>query len=166
MAQLAGSTSKKVFISRFDRESLSGFVNPQGYLQAEGVELLSMTGNRTLVPYPEVKLICFVRDFEKGETWKDNRAFATRPKTSGLWIRVRFVDGDSMEGLIPNNLLMLEQSGLSFVPPDPSFHNQRVFVPRSALTEVQVLGVIGSPLRRPKAKPGKRPEDQMEMFEP
>ena len=34
------------------------------------------------------------------------------------------------------------------VPPDPTFQNQRVFVPKEALESVQVLGVIGSPLRR------------------
>ena len=160
---VAGSTSKKVLISRFDREPLAGFVNTQSYLQAEGIELLGLEGTRILVPYADVKLVCFVRDFDKGETWRENRSFSARPKTNGLWIRLRFTDGDSIEGLIANNLLLLDPAGFSIVPPDPTFHNQRIFVHRTAVAEVQVLGVIGSPLRQ-KPKPKRPGEDQLEMF--
>jgi hypothetical protein len=42
---LAGSTSKKVRISRFEREPLLGFVNPLTYLRPAGVELLTPDGN-------------------------------------------------------------------------------------------------------------------------
>jgi len=49
------------------------------------------------------------------------------------------------------------------VPPDPTSSNQRVFVPRAALADVQVLGVVGSPLRPAKPKP--KPKDQIELFE-
>jgi hypothetical protein len=49
------------------------------------------------------------------------------------------------------------------VPPDPYSNNQRLFLPRAALTELQVLGVVGSPLRRPKAKPV--PKEQIGLFD-
>ena len=81
----------------------------------------------------ETKLVCFVRDFDAGETWREHRAFATRPKSPGLWVRFRFRDGDSLEGMLPNNLLQIEAAGFSSIPPDPSFQNQRIFVPRAAL---------------------------------
>ena len=82
---------------------------------------------------------------------------------AGLWVRLDFTDGDTAEGLIANNLLSLEATGFQFIPPDPTFQNQRIFVPRTALTNVQVLGVIGSPLRRKRAaKPAA--EGQLEMF--
>ena len=160
---MAGSTNKKVLVSRFDREPLSGFVNPQSYLLAEGLELLSQEGSVTVVPYQEVKLVCFVRDFEQGEPRKELRLFTTRPKMEGLWIRMRFRDGDAMDGLLSNNLLQLEAHGFSVIPPDPGFQNQRVFIPKAALTGVQVLGVIGSPLRFGKTKP--IPKEQIELFE-
>ena len=44
---MAGSTTKKVLIRRFDREALTGFVNAQSYLQPAGVELLSPSGAPT-----------------------------------------------------------------------------------------------------------------------
>ena len=65
--------------------------------------------------------------------------------------------------MLQNNLLLLDPAGFSIIPPDPTFQNQRIFVPKSALSEVQVLGVVGSPLKRrqPKKPAG---EDQLEMF--
>jgi hypothetical protein len=160
---LGGSTNKKVLVSRFDREPLSGFVSPQNYLLAEGLELLSQEGAVSVIPYQEVKLVCFVRDFQQGEPSRELRLFTTRPKMEGLWIRMRFRDGDAMDGLLTNNLLLLEPYGFSVIPPDPGFQNQRVFIPKAALSGVQVLGVIGSPLRSRKTKPTAK--EQIELFE-
>ena len=135
---------------------------PSG-LEGDAVELLRPEGNLVRIPFSETKVVCFVRDFEDGETWHEHQAFATRPKTPGLWVRFRFRDGDWMEGILPNNLLSMEVSGFNAVPPDPSFQNQRVFLPRAALSSVEVLGVIGSSLRR---RPAKKPEDgQLQMFD-
>jgi hypothetical protein len=161
---LASSTHKKVLISRFDRETLSGFVNPQGYLLADGLELLSPGGTVATIPYAEVKLVCFVRDFQQGEPNRELRLFANRPKREGLWVRMRFRDGDVMDGILPNNLLQLELQGFSVIPPDPGFQNQRVFVPRAALASIEVMGVIGGAARSRRAKPAAAKE-QIEMFE-
>ena len=160
---MAVSTTKKVLVTRFDREALAGFVNPQSYLQPDGLELLSQDGAVSVLPYAEVKLVCFVRDFQQGEPRKELRLFTTRPKMEGLWIRMRFRDGDEMDGMLPNNLLQLDSYGLSVVPPDPGFQNQRIFVPKAALSTVQVLGVVGSPLRMRKPKPAAK--EQLEMFD-
>ena len=152
-----------MLVSRFDREPLSGFVNPQNYLLSEGLELLSQDGAVNVVAYAEVKLVCFVRDFQQGEPRKELRLFTTRPKMEGLWIRMRFRDGDAMDGLLSNNLLLMEPYGFSVIPPDPGFQNQRVFIPKAAVTGVQVMGVIGSPLRIRKTKP--TPKEQIDLFE-
>jgi hypothetical protein len=160
---LGVSTHKKVLVSRFDRDTLSGFVNPQGYLLSDGLELMTQSGSVSIVPYDEVKLVCFVRDFQQGEPRKELRLFTTRPKLEGLWLRMHFRDGDAMDGILSNNLLQLDTFGFSVVPPDPGFQNQRVFVPRAALSRIQVLGVVGSPLRMPR-KPKLTAKEQLEMF--
>jgi len=161
---VAASTNKRVLVARFDRETLAGFVSLPGGFEGDFLELLTPEGSVMQVPYAEVKVVCFVRDFEGGETWREHRSYLTRPKSAGLWVRLRFRDGDLIEGLLPNNLMQVESTGYTIVPPDPTFHNQRIFVPRAALTEVQVLGVIGSPLRRRTAKPAAAEEGQLEMF--
>ena len=152
-----------MLVVRFDRETLAGFLQVPGGLEAEAVELLRPEGNLIRIPLSETKLVCFVRDFEAGETWRDHRAFSTRPKIAGIWIRFAFRDGDWLEAVAPNDLLRFDPSGFQAVPPDPTFHNQRVFVPRDAVSSVQVLGVIGSPLRRRVKEPAKA--RQLRMFE-
>lgn len=161
---MAGSTSKKIVAVRFDREPVQGFVNSQGYLLESGVEVLTTSGAVMSLPYADVKAVCFVRDFEPGPAWREHRAFANRPKTSGLWLRLHFRDADSLEGLISNNLMLMEPIGLMVAPPESGFQGQRIFVPRAALTSIQVLGVVGSPLRR-TAKPKPAEKDQLKMFE-
>jgi hypothetical protein len=68
-----------------------------------------------------------------------------------------------MDGVLANNLLQFDPYGFSVIPPDPGFQNQRVFVPKTALSAIQVLGVVGSPLRIKKSKPVSK--EQLEMFE-
>jgi len=158
---LAGSTTKKVLVRRFDREPLTGFVNPQSYLLPAGLELLKTDGTVTVVPYREIKTVCFVKDFEGAEP--ESRVFHTRPKMDGLWVRMRFRDGEIMDGILSNNLLQLDPYGFTFIPPEPYSNNQRIFSPREALSEFQVLGVVGSPLTRRRRK--EVPKEQIGLFE-
>jgi hypothetical protein len=147
---VASSTVKMVVVRRFDRENLAGFVNPLSYLQPHDVELLKPDGALVLLSYNEVKSVCFVKDFEAEA--ESRRIFLTRPKLEGLWVRMQFRDGEIMDGILPNNLLAWEIAGYTVIPPEPDANNQRVFVPRSALKTIQVLGVVGSPLRSKRKK--------------
>ncbi len=160
---MAVSTTKKVRINRFDREPLVGYVNPQSYLRPGGVELLTPDGNFTLLPYDEIKVVQFVKDFDPPDPGPERKVFTTRPKMDGLWVRVKFRDGEVMDGILANNLLQIEAQGFTVVPPDPYSNNQRLFLPRQALAELQVLGVVGSPLRPRKPKPA--PKDQIGLFD-
>jgi hypothetical protein len=160
---VAGSTTKKAVIRRFDRESVAGFVNPNTYLQPDGVELMTPSGNRMLVPYGEVKTVSFVRDFETADPAHARKVFNTRPKTDGLWLRMILRDGDILEGVLANNLLALDAIGFNVVPPDAYSNHQRIFVPRAALSQVQVLGVVGSALRKRAGKPPAK--EQIGLFE-
>ena len=159
---MASSTTKKAVIRRFQKEPLAGYVNPASYLQPAGVDLLSAQGNVSTVPYEEIKTISFVRDFEDaGDTGR--RVFNTRPKMEGLWVSLQFRDGEVMEGIMPNNLLQWEPYGFTVIPPDPYSNQQRVFIPRAAVESVVVLGVVGSPLKKRKAKAV--PKEQIGLFD-
>jgi hypothetical protein len=158
---VASSTVKKVVVRRFDRENLLGFVNPFSYLQPSAIEILSPEGSLVLMPYDEVRSVCFVKDFEAEA--EPRRIFMTRPKLEGLWVRMLFRDGEILDGILPNNLLAWEIPGFTVTPPEPDANNQRVFVPRSALKSIQVLGVVGSPLRPKRKKAGPAP-DQPTLF--
>lgn len=160
---MSGSTSKKVLVERFDRELLRGFVNPQSFAGAAGIELISPDGSVVLLPFESIKAVCFVKDMDGPSLLAERREFLARPKSAGLWVDLRFRDGDHLEGLIPNNLLQIEALGFSIVPPESAGNTQRVFIPRQALSTISVLGVVGSPLKlRRSAKA--RPEQQITLF--
>ena len=158
---MAGSTTKKAVLERFDKEVLAGYINPVTYLQPAGVELLSEQGNVAIIPYAEIRCVWFVREFHDLEP--EREVFYTRPKMEGLWVSLRFRNGAVMEGIMTNNLLQMEAYGYTVIPPDSSGNRQRVFVPRDALVAVEVLGVVGSPLKRRKEKAA--PKEQIGLFE-
>ncbi len=159
------SVNKKVIVTRFDREPVPGFVQtPEGF-KRDCVELLSPSGTLARVPYSEVKAVCFVKDFEDGAQWQPNRAYGARPKTPGLWVRLTFQDGDTSEGMIPNNLVLVEPPGFHVILPEASFAGQRFFIPKEALKELVVLGVVGGSVKRkPVERRAAEDRDQMEMF--
>jgi hypothetical protein len=148
---VASSTAKKVIVRRFERDRVTGYVNPFSYLQQEAVEVLKTDGTLALIPYREVKSVSFVKDFD-GET-EAGRIFLNRPKLEGLWVRMLFTDGEVADGIIPNNLLSWDTVGYTVTPPEPDGNCQKVFVPRTSLRSMQILGVVGSPLRSKKTRP-------------
>jgi hypothetical protein len=160
---LAGSTTKKVLVRRLDGQVIPGYASPQTYLRADAVEILTRGGQVAVISYQDLKAVYFVRDFDGGEAAEGRKLFQSRPKLEGLWVRMRFRDEDLLDGILPNDLLQITDKGLTITPPDPYSNNQKIFVPRTALIELVVLGVIGSPLSKPQRK---RPagKDQIELF--
>jgi hypothetical protein len=159
---LPASTTKKALIRRYERETLAGYVNPASFLRPEGVELLSDQGHASIVPYAEIKLVAFVKEFE-GAAEPQRQVFQTRPKMAGLWVRLRFRDGGLLEGIIPNDLMLLESGGFTVIPPDSFGNQQRVWAPKGSLVALEVLGVVGSPLQRRKPKPAAK--EQIGLFD-
>lgn len=150
---MSGSTVKKVIVERFDRERMRGFVSPQAFLLPAGLELLSPDGSLAQVPYEQIKAVSFVRDQDGQGVLAERRTFLARPKTAGLWVELKFRDGEMLEGVLPNNLQALDAYGYTISPPEAAGNAQRVFVPRQALSEVTVLGVIGGKRKRPESGP-------------
>src|SRR6202008_4531204 len=95
-----------------------------------------------------VRSIYFVREFSD-DFEPERKAFLSRPKLDGLWVRLRYSDGDTLEGVVPNDLLSLLDNGIQITPPDLSSTTDRIFIPRSALAELTVLGVVGVARRKP-----------------
>lgn len=159
---MSGSTTKKVLVRRLDRQLIAGYASPQSYLRPEGVEVLTREGQVLVTPYKELKAVYFVREFEE-EGLEGTKLFHSRPKVSGLWVRMKFRDDELLDGILPNDLLQLMDRGFTVTPPEAYSNTQRVFVPKEALSEFMVLGVIGSPLNRGKQKAPVK--EQIGLFE-
>ena len=154
------STHKKVIVRKMGRDSLSGYVAPANFLVEGKLELLNPSGKVILIDLAEIKSVDFVRDFSDSGG-PSRKTFTTRPRTEGLWVRLKFTDNDILEGMMPNDLSQIGSEGFLITPPDTRGNTQRVFVPRSALEEINVLAVIGHAQTRKK-----RAEDaaQVELF--
>jgi hypothetical protein len=143
------STHKKVIVRKMDRDSVQGYVAAADFLADSKVELLNTAGNVVLIDLGEIKGVYFVRDFADSNSLQ-RKTFTTRPRVEGLWVRLRFRDGEILEGLMPNDLTHVGREGFFLNPPDTRGNVQRIFVPRSALSELTVLAVIGSAAKRRK----------------
>ena len=155
------STHKKVIIRKMSRDTLSGYVTPSSFIVDSKVEVLNQSGNLVRIDVAEVKCIYFVRDFSDLETFS-RKTFTTRPRTEGLWVRLTFKDNDIVEGLMPNDLTQLHPQGFLLNPPDTRSNTQRMFVPRTALSSLMVLSVIGGMQGRRRAV--KVPSEQPLLF--
>ncbi|MDE3138097.1 MAG: hypothetical protein KGL59_16055 [Acidobacteriota bacterium] len=147
------STFKKVIVVRLDHKARSGYLDPAQLGHADSAELLTVDGERLAIPLTEIKSIHFVREFDQ-PIEPSRKTFLSRPRQEGLWLRLRFTDGDQIEGLVPNDLLGLLDRGIQITPPDSVGNTLRLFIPRAALAELRVLGVVGASRRgRPAVVP-------------
>jgi hypothetical protein len=155
------STHKKVIVRKVDRDSVSGFVAPANFVVDGKLELLNTSGNVVAVDLRDIKAVFFVREFSDSDVLS-RKTFTTRPRTEGLWVRLKFKDNDVIEGIMPNDLVQNPAEGFLINPPDLRSNTQRVFVPRASLTSVTVIAVIGAARRRRKGPPDTR---QVTLFE-
>jgi len=160
---MGASTAKKVLVDRYDRSLLRGYVQPQTCRTPDGLEVMSPEGAVSIIPYPQIKCVSFVRDLAGPSALGERREFLARPKSAGLWVELQFRDGDSMESTISNNIMEMEAEGLFATPPESSGNAQRVFVPRAGLSAVQVLGVVGKPKTK-RERPAAVTPRQFKLF--
>jgi uncharacterized protein DUF6982 len=144
------STHKKVIVVLADKKPLRGYLNPARLGQADPVDLLTPDGEHQEIALGKIRSIYFVREFSDAFE-PERKAFLSRPKLDGLWVRLRYTDGDTLEGVVPNDLLALLDNGVQITSPDLNSTTDRIFVPRAALAGLTVLGVVGIARRKPAA---------------
>jgi hypothetical protein len=104
------------------------------------------TGATEDVPLDNVKAVFFVRDFAGEVRRRDLRFHDHLPATECLWVRVRFDDGETIEGLINNTHDFVLGSGFLMAPTDTFGNNLLIYVLKSKVMGFEVLGL------RPKTK--------------
>ncbi len=157
------STHKKVLVRKMNRDSMAGYVAGDNFVADGSLEMLNTSGNLVRIGLGDIKGVYFVREFSESEGLT-RKTFTTRPRSEGLWVRLRFRDNEVLEGMMANDLTQFNPAGFLISPPDSRSNTQRIFVPRSALSEFKVLAVIGAQPRRRKAAAAPD-ERQREMFE-
>lgn len=151
---------KKVIVRQLNSGLLRGYLPPAGIVRHDGeqpsLDLLDLAGRAQTVPLENVKLISFVREFYVADDANPERlprrTFVARPRSEGLWVRLTLQGDDVLEGLAPLDLQLadhlVQDLGLYLTPPDIRGNTQRLYVPRSAITMLQILAVISTPTKR------------------
>jgi hypothetical protein len=165
---------KPVIVRKLSRDWCAGYAAANLAGESSELELLATSGKLLRIAWDQVKWVCYVRELSPGDGSAGidaahysvnperllRRRFSSRPRAAGLWLRLILTDGDELEGLASNDRTLVDGAGLLLIPPDTRSNTQRVFVPRNAIRDLTVLGVIS-----PSRPRGGRPVSQPELFD-
>ncbi len=146
------ASRKKVVVRLLNGQLHHGYLPASSLLTGDELELLLPDGRVASIAAVEVKHIAYVRDFNLDDADDPERmgprTLSTKPRGSGLWVRVHFVGGDVLEGLVHAGLSLMDglllDRGVFLNITNKHSNTQRVFVPRSAMSDFQVLGAAGT----------------------
>jgi hypothetical protein len=167
------SAHKKVIVRRFTGETLPGYLPLTGFVRNHALDLLDLSGRVVPLLLNDIKHVSYVRDFNLNDAANPERltrrTFLAKPRSEGLWVRMTFRSGDLLEGLAPIDITLtddlIQDTGLHLTPPDTRSNTQRVFVPRTSLTEIQLIAVITTPSRRKPLPASSVPSLQEDLFD-
>ena len=109
----------RAIVRKMDRDTMNGYVASANFIVEGKLEMLNTAGNVVGMELSDIKVIYFVREFgENGSPVR--KTFANRPRTEGLWARLKFKDNDVVEGMMPNDLTQTQAEGFRINPPDTS----------------------------------------------
>lgn len=165
------SARKPVIVRKFSRDWCAGYATSEFGQNAPELEILDLSGKVMRMGWEQVKWVCYVRDLsgtgDAGNQGNPERLlhkrFSVRPRTAGLWLRIMLADGDELEGIAANDRSLIDGAGLMLTPPDTRSNTQRIYVPRTAIESMEVVGLIGAAVRKRVAAPI-RPVEQPELF--
>jgi uncharacterized protein DUF6982 len=151
--QGAGSRLQKVVI-QFGDSIAKGYLEPQRFNSIEEILRnapdspprsfrVRLVGSDTVqeISTTDAKAVFYVNDFEGDREHRPLQFHTPSPIVHGIWVRVEFLDGEVMEGIVHNSLRFLVDPGFFLVPTDPDSNNQLVYVMKSWLKDHRVLGV-------------------------
>ena len=94
-----------------------------------------------LVDVNRAKALFFVKTLEGRSDYIEVKFFERNPQIEGLWIKIKFKDGEVTEGIVHNSLPVVADSGFFLRPTDPQSNNRVVYVVKGFLSDFRVLGI-------------------------
>ena len=91
------------------------------------------------------KAVFFVKTFDGDVRHRALHFHENAPIVQGLWVRVAFHDGETIEGIIRNSRDYVLEHGFFMMPTDPNGHNRLIYVLKDRLKDFNVLGMRNAP---------------------
>jgi hypothetical protein len=89
----------------------------------------------------DIKAVFYVNSFEGDRDHQILNFHSRAPIVHGIWMRLQFLDGEVMEGIVYNSIRYLIDPGFFLLPTDPDNNNRLVYVLKSWLADHRVLGM-------------------------
>jgi hypothetical protein len=162
------AAQKKVIVRMTGGSLAWGYLAQTGFLgggpAGNQVELIEVDGRAKSILLSDIVAISYVRDFNLDDRVEPERlgrrSFPVRPRNEGLWVRVEFNELAPLEGVVSFDMgfidELLESKGVFLTPPDGRSNAVRVFVPRSSMRGLEVLGWVSSPTKKLAEKTAKQ----------
>lgn len=105
------------------------------------IQLELSSGAKKVIDLETAKALFFVKTLEGRSDYVELKFFERNPQIEGLWIKIRFRDGEVTEGIVHNSLPFVADSGFFLRPPDPQSNNRVVYVIKRFLADFRILGI-------------------------
>jgi len=156
MSSAPSAEQNDMLVIQFGDRTVKGYTDIQEWPSAQSLDfnvkkpVFRRIGASELesIPLEGVKAIFFVKSFEG--KWHDDLRFHDHlPAPDCLWVRVTFLDGEIIEGLIANDQNFVIRAGFYMAPIDPEGNNWLIYVLKNKLKELQILGLRQAPRNMP-----------------
>ncbi len=112
----------------------------------ESIRLQPVNGGKAEdVSTKNAKAVFFVKTFDGDTKHKALHFHENAPIVQGLWVRVAFHDGETIEGIISNSRDYVLEHGFFMMPTDPNGNNRLIYVLKDRLKDFNVLGMRNAP---------------------
>jgi hypothetical protein len=91
------------------------------------------------------KAVFFVKTFDGDVNHRALHFHENAPIVQGLWVRIAFNDGETVEGIISNSRDYVLEHGFFMMPTDPNGNNTLIYVLKDRLKDFNVLGMRNAP---------------------
>jgi hypothetical protein len=91
------------------------------------------------------KAVFFVKTFDGDLHHRALHFHENAPIIQGLWVRISFHDGETIEGIISNSRDYVLEHGFFMMPTDPNGNNRLIYVLKDRLKDFNVLGMRNAP---------------------
>src|ERR1019366_1761594 len=147
------SKSEKVVI-QYGSRTIKGYLDSPVWSTVE--ELLSSAAHNALesvrvrrldsdtvedILTKDIKAVFYVNSFEGNSDHEHLNFHSRAPIVHGIWMRLQFLDGEVMEGIVCNSIRYLIDPGFFLLPTDPDSNNRLVYVRKSWLADHRILGM-------------------------
>lgn len=142
VAHLHGGKLVKGFIDSTHEADIEAlFRHEHGVIGSE-IPIHAETSSKVVkLKVGSLKALFFVKTFEGSPDYNEVKFFHSNPAVEGLWVQIKFLDGEVTEGVLYNSVRYLLDPGFFLKPPDPLSNNHLVYVLKKSLAEFRVLGV-------------------------